>query len=53
MQVEARMRVNIVTISDIDTVKEEFTCELNLTVKWKEPTIKEKVLNEDVSNVPI
>ncbi|XP_041460398.1 uncharacterized protein LOC121411647 isoform X1 [Lytechinus variegatus] len=39
-KVYCRMRVNIITIGDIDTIKEEFTCELALTVKWKEPAIK-------------
>lgn len=39
-KVECRMRVNIITIGDIDTIREEFTCELALTVKWKEPALK-------------
>ena len=44
------MRVNIITIGDIDTIKEEFTCELALTVKWKEPTIKG--MDRDVRYTP-
>ncbi|XP_030828194.1 glycine receptor subunit beta isoform X1 [Strongylocentrotus purpuratus] len=39
-KVYCRMRVNIITIGDIDTIREEFTCELALTVKWKEPALK-------------
>ncbi|XP_072180076.1 cys-loop ligand-gated ion channel-like [Diadema setosum] len=45
MKVDARIRVNIITVGDIDTVSEEFKCELALTVKWKEPSIKG--LNDD------
>ncbi|XP_071488317.1 cys-loop ligand-gated ion channel-like [Diadema antillarum] len=40
MKVDARVRVNIITVGDIDTLKEEFNCELALTIKWKEPSIK-------------
>ncbi|XP_071494596.1 cys-loop ligand-gated ion channel-like [Diadema antillarum] len=45
MKVDARIRVNIITVGDIDTVSEEFKCELTLTVKWKEPSIRG--LNDD------
>ncbi|XP_072180077.1 cys-loop ligand-gated ion channel-like [Diadema setosum] len=40
MKVDARVRVNIITVADIDTLKEEFNCELALTIKWKEPSIR-------------
>ncbi|XP_071488348.1 cys-loop ligand-gated ion channel-like [Diadema antillarum] len=39
-KVYARVRVNIITLGDIDTLREEFNCELALTIKWKEPSIR-------------
>ena len=33
------MRLNIERIGDIDTAKDEFTCDLTLTVKWEEPRL--------------
>ncbi|XP_071501767.1 uncharacterized protein [Diadema antillarum] len=39
-KVFARIRCNIITVGDIDTVTQQFTAEIYLSVTWKEPKVK-------------
>ena len=36
----ARIRCNVITVGDIDTVTQQFTAEVYLSVTWKEPKVK-------------
>lgn len=42
------VRVNISSVSDIDTVGQEFTCELFLAATWEEPQLRGKLNASDV-----
>ena len=41
-RVEVFIRTSFVSVGDIDAIKQEFTCEFYLSVKWKEPELKDK-----------
>lgn len=34
------MRISIVNVGDIDTVKQEFDCEFYLSIRWAEPRLE-------------
>ena len=36
------VRVSVVNVGDIDTIKQEFQCEFYMTVKWRELKLKDK-----------
>ena len=40
--VEVFIRTSFVNVGDIDAIKQEFTCEFYLSVKWEEPDHKDK-----------
>ncbi|KXJ08495.1 ligand-gated ion channel 50 [Exaiptasia diaphana] len=41
------IRTSIISIGEIDTVKQEFTCDIFVAAKWKEPRLKGRK-NEDI-----
>ncbi|XP_054751566.1 gamma-aminobutyric acid receptor subunit epsilon-like [Lytechinus pictus] len=45
-KVFARIRCNVITVGDIDTVTQQFTSEIYLSVTWKEPNVKGKQREE-------
>lgn len=40
------VRISVVSVGDIDAVKQEFQCEFYLTVRWKEPRFLGKTSDE-------
>lgn len=41
-QVFCRVRCNVITVGEIDTVKQEFEAEIYLSLRWKEDNFKGK-----------
>ena len=39
-KVEAFVKISIVNVGDIDTVKQEFDCEFYLSIRWAEPRLE-------------
>eukprot|EP00794_Sanderia_malayensis_P004594 gene4594-5197_t len=46
--VEVYIRVSVVSVGDIDAIKQEFQCEFYLNVTWKEPQLLGKTRTEEV-----
>ena len=47
-KVDLFIRVSVVNVGDIDTVKQEFFCDLYLAVKWREPRLRGKLSESDI-----
>ena len=42
------VRVSVLNVGDIDTIKQQFECDFFMSVKWKEPRFRGKRSREDV-----
>ena len=38
------VRCCIISVGDIDTVKQEFTCDIYVSAKWREPRLKGRTI---------
>ncbi len=45
--VNVYVRVSVVSVGDIDTVKQHFVCEFYLSLRWEEPNLKHMIGKDD------
>ncbi len=45
--VDVYVRVSVVTVGDIDTVKQQFVCEFYLSLRWEEPNLQDMIGKEE------
>eukprot|EP00794_Sanderia_malayensis_P020422 gene20422-22435_t len=45
--VDVYVRISVVTVGDIDTVKQQFVCEFYLSLRWEEPMLKDMIGREE------
>ena len=45
--VDVNVRISVVSVGDINTVQQQFSCEFYLTLRWEEPNLKHMVGRDD------
>lgn len=45
--VDVYVRASVVSVGDIDTVKQQFVCEFYLSLRWEEPNLAHMLGRED------
>ena len=46
--IQVSLRISFLGIEDIDTVKQEFTCEFFLAATWREPSLTGKTVDDEI-----
>ena len=47
-KVDLFIRISVINVGDIDTLKQEFYCDLYMAVKWREPLLKGRMSRSDI-----